>query len=97
MTIGPSFFDSFNNIEADYQLDIPMEKKTDVDNSVAFTKQAWTTIGADNIVLLELGNEPNSYGTDYAPSDYATQFNTFSTAINSAIGISSDDPRWQVG
>ncbi|KAL1602679.1 hypothetical protein SLS60_006097 [Paraconiothyrium brasiliense] len=62
MTFGPSYFDAFATIpNAKYVVDIPM-KKNKLANSKAFAKAAYNKIGADNIVGLEIGNEPDNYG-----------------------------------
>jgi len=99
LTLGPGYFDAFKNYAgAQYIVDIPMSNKaTDVDTSVAIAQSAWETVGSENILMLELGNEPNSYGNSYGASQYATQFESFSTAVAQGLNLSTSAPEFLVG
>jgi len=72
-------------------------KSSDVGTTTTMAEDAWKTIGSDNILAFELGNEPNSYPGTYEPSDYATQFQQYSDSINEALGLSSNDPIYLAG
>jgi hypothetical protein len=99
LTIGPGYFNAFNNFtNALFILDIPMNNKnSSTDTSVAFAQDAWKTIGGDNIEALELGNEPNSYGKGYDPSQYAQDFQQYSDAIAPALSLSNSEPNFYAG
>jgi len=99
LTLGPGYFDAFKSYAgAQYIVDIPMSNKaTDVDTSVTIAQSAWETIGSENILMLELGNEPNSYGNSYDASQYATQFESFSTAVAQGLNLSTSEPQFLVG
>lgn len=99
LTIGPGYFDAFKNLtNAKFILDIPMNNKnSSTDTSVSFAQSAWNTIGADNIMALELGNEPSSYGKDYDPTQYAQDFQQYSDAIAQALGLSNSEPNFEAG
>lgn len=61
ITLGPSWFEEFKNfpgVERVYQVSLVYLNKT---NSIEGLKIAVSTIGADNLFALEIGNELNSY------------------------------------
>lgn len=72
------------------------DSASDVETTTTMAQDAWNTIGKDNILAFELGNEPNSYA-NYEPSDYATQFQEYSDAVSKALGLSNDDPIYLAG
>jgi len=87
---------------ADVKSDIPMNNfqkgasGSDVQTSTTMAQDAWKTIGSNNILAFELGNEPNSY-PNYAPSDYATQFQQYSNAVSKALNFSDNNPIYLAG
>lgn len=93
MTFGPSYFDAFATVpNARYVIDIPM-KKGDLQNSERFVKDAYRLIGADNIVALEIGNEPNNYGKSI--TDYVRQWKNWSAQILDTLGLNADTAIYQ--
>lgn len=71
---------------------------SDVNTTVTMAQDAWNTIGSNNIIAIELGNEPNSYSRDnYQISDYVTQFQQYSDAVSQTLGFSSNDPIYVTG
>ncbi|KAL9114080.1 MAG: hypothetical protein Q9227_001852 [Pyrenula ochraceoflavens] len=90
MSIGPSYFDSFNNIpRAAYVVMVPFALQMR-DQSTEYAREAYSTISQQKIKQLEIGNEPNAYPNihrpaDYDVSDYVQQFISYANTITDAI------------
>lgn len=69
---------------------------SDTTTTTRMAQDVWDTIGSDNILAFELGNEPNSYN-NYDLSDYATQFQQYSSAISKALNVSNTDQIYLAG
>ena len=87
-TVGPSFFQSFNNFPgAQYILQVPVATGN-LSNAVAYAQSAWQEV-ADSIRAIELGNEPDLYANPPSPQAYVAQQLQFENAI---MGNISDFP-----
>ena len=65
-----------------------------------FAEDAYRIVGPSNIFALEIGNEPNTYaGNDrpgnYTIADYVKQWTNWSSAVSTALGLSSNDKIYQ--
>ena len=64
-TIGPSFYSLFKNFPgAKYIFQVPLATK-DLASSIEWTKAGIESIGIDNILAIEIGNEPNLYNGQF--------------------------------
>jgi hypothetical protein len=99
-TIGPSFWSLCRNIPgARYIVQVPMAT-TNVSETIEWVSSAVDGIGIDSIQSIEIGNEPNFYGTNpnvpsnLGPPDYqgvmtgkqyVSNFTKYTSAITNKI------------
>ena len=93
LTIGPSYFESFqtfgnNSVQWVYM--VPLAE-LDLANSVEETKVAVQSIGIDNIYAIEIGNEPDLYvsqmkrSVNYGCQQYVVDWFNYVSALTGNI------------
>lgn len=85
ITLGPSWFEGFRNfpgVEWVYQVPLVYLNQT---NSIEGLKMAVSTIGAEDLFALEIGNEPDLYPAKWSPEEYASEWLAFDKAIRREV------------
>ena len=100
MTFGPSYFDVFKYFpDARYIFDIPFAYEN-LSSSLIIAEAAYTAIGPENILALELGNEVNLYPghtrpSDWTASDYVSQWTEWTDDIEARLNLTNTTKIWQ--
>ena len=84
ITIGPSWFESFQTLPAKWILDVPLEHAT-VEESVQFAQLGVKAITNANLQSIEIGNEPNFY--KLGVQGYIKRFQRYADAIQGNISL----------
>lgn len=100
MTLGPSYFDSFQNFPGQrwtFQMQFASSTDSLSTNALDQAKAAISSIGLDNLASLELGNEPNEYinfglrPKTFVETDYVRQSLAYIKELRTAIsGLPQD-------
>lgn len=79
MTLGAPWFDGFARLNnTKFILHVPLARKNTT-NAVAFTRKCIDSMGVENLLAIQIGNEPNLYPTQgvensmYAVKQYVEQ------------------------
>lgn len=86
ITLGPSWFQSFQTLPAKWILDVPFEHAT-VDQSVQFAQLGLKAITDANLQSIEIGNEPNFY--KLGVPGYIQKFKLYANAIQGNLSLPS--------
>ncbi|KAH8831747.1 glycoside hydrolase family 79 protein [Flagelloscypha sp. PMI_526] len=93
-TIGPEFFNSIRTLwpEADVTMNLDLH---DLSYEGALEVANGTVVGlGDQLVALEIGNEPDHYSPLWSAEKYAGIWSEWSKNISDALGFTT--PMWQV-
>ncbi|KAI1260186.1 hypothetical protein F5Y18DRAFT_442016 [Xylariaceae sp. FL1019] len=84
LSIGPSFFEAFNNWPgAKFEFMVPF-RDTDFSRSVQWAKAGLNQIGVHNLYTLEIGNEPNFYPW-FSVDEYVERYRQLQARLIAAI------------
>ena len=82
ITLGPSWFESYQTLPAKWILDVPFQHFS-VDESVQFAQVGIQAITLANLQSIEIGNEPNFY--NIGVQEYVDKFKEYAAAISGNI------------